>query len=103
MERKSTELTNISDNISRAQSAEPALEETSKEDRLADGGKTGEALPDSVRERKVKSKEIGKKRVGSEAVVNDNIERRALFYSAFDRASFTAPDYMFFVCKSVVA
>ena len=86
------------------------LEEKSKEISVGDVGQTRRALPDSARKRKVKVKEMGKKRVnetrsvldrmmggqaqlpsGGEAVGNNNSEGRAQSHSAFDTGSFPAP------------
>ena len=58
MERKSTELINIVDEILRAKRPEPPKEEPAKEASVADVDKTGKAQPDSVRQRKVKVKEM---------------------------------------------
>ena len=81
--------------------------------------KTEKAIPDSARKRNVNAKETRTKRAnetrtvldrrmgsraqlpsGSEAVVNDNKEGRALSHSAFNRARFLAASQMFHVYVS---
>ena len=107
VERMCIELTKMVDGIVK----------TAKEANVTDVSKTERALPDSASNRKVKAKEMEKRRdnetktvldwlmgsraqlpLGSGTFVHDNNERRSLCFSAFDSASFPAPDSMFSVC-----
>ena len=60
MVRKSTELTQIVDEILMAQRPQPPTEENEKDASVADVSKTEKALPDTARKRKVKVKEMVK-------------------------------------------
>ena len=60
VERRSTELTQIVDEILMAQRPEPRSEDNAKDANEADVSKTEQALPDTARKRKVKVKEMGK-------------------------------------------